>query len=589
MDPGGWRISPYWPAAVAWSLAAALTALGTDPGVGGPSPRWPGLQFAIAAGCASFAAARAAQALAARRTARTGWHRAGRPLTHADLSRRAARRPERVLIGVGCRWGPAEALALARLERSLGMDRRASIHWSSPFQVTGRPRPVEVPVGEADGNWLVIGAPGTGKTALFVLLASQAIHRGDVVVVIDPKGSATLRHGLELAAHQAGRAFHPLLPGCARRSVRFDPLASWLRASDIASRITRLVGSSGRPDPFVDFAWMTLTRLADATVYLGERPTLISLRDDVRDAGERLLARCVARAARAVPGTDVSGAGAAQVYRDRIRPVAPVDAIEGLLATVEHDRAHYAKMILSVAPILDTLTAGDLGSLLSPRRDGADDPRPLIDSAVLLRHGGVLYAALESMGDPQVTRAIGGILLADLASAAGARYRSGRGGRRVALFVDEAGEVVNGPFVQLLNKGREAGFASCFAVQTLADLEIAAGSPAAAEMLVGNANGFIVLRTQDVRTQRYAADKLGRLRASRPQLSRSISEPTAASSGEFGRAATRSERDEDVDAMPKELMGRLPDLHAVVSTARGRMFVVRIPTIRNDTCRAQVG
>lgn len=572
------RVRTYSLTAGVWAATAAGSAIAVDD-LRAPLP----LRLAVAAICLILATFRAAQGILGSRSERR-WSRAvSATLTQAQLSRHVARRPGRVLFGFGCRWGQAEALALARLERSRGEDSHAWPRgWASPFQVAGVPRPVQVSGGEASGNWLVVGAPGTGKTALFVLLAGQAIHRGDVVVVIDPKGSANLRRGLEQAAARAGRPFHALLPGCARDSVRFDPLANWLRASDIASRITRLLASPGRSDPFVDFAWMTLARLAAATVYAGDRPTLVSLRDDVRDAGASLLVRCVARAALALPGLVVSDRNAGEVYRKSIRPVAPVQAIDQLLATVEHDRAHYAKMILSVAPILDTLASGDLGALLSPSRDGVDDPRPVIDSALLLRRGGVLYAALESMGDPQVTRAIGGVLLADLAAAAGERYRCGAGGRRVALFVDEAGEVINGPFVQLLNKGREAGFASCFAVQTLADLETAAGSEAAAEMLVGNSNGFVVLRTQDLRTQKYAADKLGRIRASRSETSRSVSERPTSSPGDFGRSTTRSDRDEDIDAIPKELIGRLPDLHGIVATAHGRMFVVRIPTIPAD-------
>ena len=39
---------------------------------------------------------------------------------------------------------------------------------------------------------MVVGLPGMGKTRFAELLISQDIRRGDVVIVLDPKGDADL-------------------------------------------------------------------------------------------------------------------------------------------------------------------------------------------------------------------------------------------------------------------------------------------------------------------------------------------------------------------------------------------------------------
>jgi conjugal transfer pilus assembly protein TraD len=47
-------------------------------------------------------------------------------------------------------------------------------------------------------------------------------------------------------------------------------------------------------------------------------------------------------------------------------------------------------------------------------------------------------------------------------------YNSGIKPGRISMFVDEAAEVVNLPFIQILNKGRGAGFQVVMATPNLA-------------------------------------------------------------------------------------------------------------------------
>jgi hypothetical protein len=93
-----------------------------------------------------------------------------------------------------------------------------------------------------------------------------------------------------------------------------------------------------------------------------------------------------------------------------------------------------------------------------------------------------------SNSDSMVGSAIGSILVADLAAVAGDRYNYGVNLTPVNVFIDEAAEVVNDPFIQLLNKGRGADLRLTVATQTFADFAARTGSEAKARQVLGNIN-----------------------------------------------------------------------------------------------------
>lgn len=156
------------------------------------------------------------------------------------------------------------------------------------------------------------------------------------------------------------------------------------------------------------------------------------------------------------------------------------EGIDRLLSLVEHNRMHFSKMIASLIPVLNMLTSGDLGDLLSPDEEDSNDHRPIFDTSNIISGKHVLYVGLDSLSDSIVSSAIGSIVLADFASVAGMIYNSGRKFGRISMFVDEAAEVVNLPFIQILNKGRGAGFQVVMATQTLPDIVARLGDEAGA-------------------------------------------------------------------------------------------------------------
>ena len=151
----------------------------------------------------------------------------------------------------------------------------------------------------------------------------------------------------------------------------------------------------------------------------------------------------------------------------------------------EHDTAHFSKMVAGLLPIMNMLTSGILGPMLSPDPQRGGEERLILDTARIINSGGVAYFGLDSLTDGMVGSAIGSLILSDLTAVAGDRYNYGVDNRPVNVFVDEAAEVINEPFIQLLNKGRGAGLRLFVATQTFADFAARLGSADKATQVLG--------------------------------------------------------------------------------------------------------
>ncbi|MDE2258708.1 MAG: type IV secretion system DNA-binding domain-containing protein, partial [Betaproteobacteria bacterium] len=466
------------------------------------------------------------------------------------------RHPDRWLLGQGAVWHARHTQALHQTLGSAGpeADEPALL-----CQV-GFLHPIYLEAQGAIGHTLVMGAPGTGKTQLFNLLALQAIARGETVILLDPKGGSHLRQSLARAAERVGRPFFQLLPADPAQSDCLDLLANGRQASELASRLSRLIPADETENVFGQFAWMTLHRIIEGLLVLREPVTLKALRFHVADQGKALRVRLQAL-----------GVGTLS------------EAWRGIADLAAHDATHYRKMILALTPVLETLTAGPLGDLLSPPlaadAAAAHGGRPRIHLAQIIRQAGVLYAGLGALSDEVVARALGGLLLADLAAVAGDRYRDAGAGIGVRVFVDEASEVTNPAFIQILNKGRECGMMVTFAVQTLADLEVAMNGPGPARMMVGNAGNLIAFRTLDPDSRKVWSERAGTTWIRATSASVSAQRAQGLAGWRRGVAAGRSEQLQETPLIPEAFLGHLPNLHFVGLLGGNRVVVGRLPLV----------
>jgi conjugal transfer pilus assembly protein TraD len=269
-----------------------------------------------------------------------------------------------------------------------------------------------------------------------------------------------------------------------------------------------------------------------------------------------------------------------QFYQQEVVNEAPSSELEGLISSYTHNREHASKMLASLMPIMNMLTSGALGPLLSPNNDD-HDPRPITDSARIINRGQVCYIGLDSLSDSTIGSAIGSILLADLTAVAGDRYNYGVGDTRVNIFVDESSEVLNKPTVAMLNKGRGCGFSLTLATQTLADFEARLGDEAKARQVLGNLNNMVVLRVLDGETQKYIAENMPKTKV-RTMEETYRSGSSSASPGEFNGMYGETIKEEDAELFPPSLLGLLPNLHFLAKFADGKTVKGRLPILQTQ-------
>ncbi|KIZ34853.1 conjugative transfer system coupling protein TraD [Stutzerimonas stutzeri] len=454
------------------------------------------------------------------------------------------------------------------------------------------------PAGMRDIHTLVTGTTGAGKTRLYDLAIAQCILRGEAVIVIDPKGdkglAETCRRTCELMNEgERFKYFHPAFPD---DSIRLSLTRNYGRATELASRVAVLMASESG-DPFQAFAMMALNNVIQAMLIIGELPSLLSLRRTLEGDIPGLTIRVVTAYGRKIRGEKIFDAAIEQAcstakvknpedkakvlrklyYADLIHE-APNSDLEGLLTMLEHERAHFSKMIAGLLPILVMLTAGRMSDLLSPAHtvDGTDAYQDFSDMNTVINGKQVLYMGLDSLSDPMVGSALGSLALADLASTAGEIYNH-RLPVPVNIFVDEAAEVINDQLIQLLNKGRGAGINLFIATQTIADFKARMGDESKAMQVLANANNIISLRVLDTDTQEFIAKKLPMTRY------KYVMRTQGNSAGEGGviTGGNQGERlmEEEGELFPSALLGNLPDLEYLAIFAGGDVRKGRLPIL----------
>ncbi len=505
-------------------------------------------------------------------------------------------------LGYGFDWGPKHAQRAFELGKRDWSELRADeknpdmgVRWLHGIEL--EEEPIFQPMKHVEGHTLITGTTGSGKTRLFDLLITQRILAGESVIVLDPKGDAETRENMRRACNHMGDpgkfiSFHPGFP---QESVRLDPLANFSRPTELASRIAALIATSSGGEVFKDFGQMAMNNVIQGLLLIDARPSLTRLRRYLEGGTEVLVLQAVTNyIERQAPDftqdfnavlTKVEkasvmkrAAAAVRFYREFVQPEKPNSDLEGLLTMFEHDKAHFSKMIASLLPIMNMLTSGDLGAMLSPERTDQDDERPIYDTRKITERNKVAYIGLDSLTDGMVGSAIGSMVLSDLAAVAGDRYNYGENLRPINIFVDECAEVINDPLIQLLNKGRGAKLRLFVATQTIADFEARLGDAAKATQVLGNINNNISLRVIDPDTQKYITDNLPLTRVKyvmRTQGMSSDSNDPAMFGGNHGERLM----EEESPLLQPQLLGYLPNLEYIAKISGGRVVKGRLPIL----------
>lgn len=432
-------------------------------------------------------------------------------------------------------------------------------------------RPITLRQSERNGHLLVLGTTRVGKTRLLELLASQDIHAGYVVIVIDPKGDAELMLRLYAEAKRAGRLdqFYIFHLGYPSISARYNGIGSFSRITEVATRATNPLPSSGNSAAFKEFSWRFSNIVAQAQVALGRVPTYDTLLRDVTgidplfmDYAHLALAREVAEGRaegwrgrweslqgdianpkakyplpRALQDRD-PGLAAMVVLIKELRIADGV--LAGLAAAVSYEKSFYEKIIASLGPFLEKLTTGQLAKLISPDYFDPSDPRPVFDWMQIIRQGGIVYVGLDALSDSVVATAVGNAMLADLASVGGKLYKTGLDPHRedgkiilptVCLHADEVNEIAGPEFIPMVNKLGGSGFRITAYTQSMSDFEAKLGDRARANQIIDNFNHVVMLRVRSAATANLVAEQVPQVDVATLTLVSGVTDTAAAGTG----------------------------------------------------------
>lgn len=457
------------------------------------------------------------------------------------------------------------------------------------------------------GHGVIFGGVGTGKTTLLRLLSVGFLHLGNVMLVLDPKNDPQWKDVIVKEMEYLGlkdRFFH-VQPANPSKSARFPFLKRYSRISEIADRVAPLMGGEGSSKGFQDFAYSVIYAASLALEYNQQPVSLVNIKQSITIDGRYRLALDVFQnyyeekegsnwKDKLQASLDEYGNGRleqmANYYFAKMRDKHGREEVcEAIWELASHPEDHYVKMIVTLRPIFNALTAAPMDDIFSPVEDWSDsmstskDTRPIVDIDDLLEHGGCIYVSLDSLSDANTAGYLSRLLMAECAAAAGRRYNTGQlepqQVRRVTVMNDEVQASIenNDAMMQLLAMGRQSQFQLILATQTRSDVISKMSNPAAADRFLGLTNNFFTMRTTDPATQEYAAKQFNKTSITTLQSQSSQNTDTASSVLQFTSSTGVRAMKMREDAFPEALFGDIPVLQYVCKLADGRKLKMRLP------------
>ncbi len=457
-------------------------------------------------------------------------------------------------------------------------------------------KPLYVDISERPQHSVYSGSTGTGKGRKATIDIVGALTRQEPCIVADPKEDKITVDVMWATMKRQGREqyFYFFSPSYPQSSVRLDLLNSYGSLAQVATRIVNIMPPQ-KDETFKNFAWRAIFAIVQALTLMGEKLTLVKVRECIQQDMSYLVKRAGAyyfakfdetkNVAQRVADEPVSAKAAelvVETYYSKLEKKYPSKEMENLFGIYGQDQRHYQKLIQSIIPILTQLTAGVFRELLSPDPT-ADDPRPIISLKTVARTRGSLYMNLASLSDPETGASLGSFLLNDSINLVADRYYYKHellDDVMLNYWIDEASDVVNKSAISLLNKSRGSQCAITLMLQSAVnDITYRMGDQAAAEVALGNLNTKVQLRSVDVPTQEYMSAQCKETTVKTMDFSLKT-QSTTGQNLDYTTSYDKSLRHTDVPKVPPDAFADLPNLHFFYIHGTGLVKKVRIPFIQ---------
>jgi conjugative coupling factor TraD (TOL family) len=497
-------------------------------------------------------------------------------------------------------------------------------HWLNPFRpypkIGGEPcihgiseneNDIAIDLIERASHIKVLGLPGVGKTRFAELIISQDIRRGDVVIVLDPKGDADLLRRMYIEATLAGREkdfliFHLGFPD---QSCRYNPIGNFTRVTEISNRISKQLPSTGDAAAFKEFGWQFVNSIAMALVAMGEKPDYQKIKFYITKMDLLLLRYLEFWLPQVAPefekwvNENIKTQGGDPQDKRLKSLVAFVKNDEKLFKNAifddlsnacRYDSEYFSKITAALGPLLSKLITGKIAELLSPDYSDLTDKRPILDWLQVIRNNQIVYVGLDSLTDEAVSTAVGNSMFSDLVSVAGRLYKFGVSHGfipptteqklpRICLHSDEFNDIIGDEFIPLLNKSRGAGFTVTAYTQTWSDVEARLKSAAKAAQVSGNIGTTVMFRCNEAATVEMFLNQLPTVPILRVIPSSTSSDTSHGDEGIYYKS-TNEDKFTHTDArlIEQNDVLNLPKGQAFCLLEGGKLYKLRMPLPSND-------
>ena len=443
---------------------------------------------------------------------------------------------------------------------------------------------------------LILGSPGEGKTRAIELMIRQIIEKGDVIVIVDPKGDSRLINVVRQVCGESGRShqFRLVALPWAKESAAYNPLAKFGTPSEIADRLIAIMPpAGGESEAFRAYQWGA-TKAVVQGLFLADLPiTIARILTGLRNMEE--ISRPFIK--KRFPDLDSEHlADILSKYEAAVAGgrMARSPELDDLFHYQKQNPDYYSKMVASLIPQLERLSAGPKREILSPEvqpmcptGDLATPEREILTWEGIDNQKLVVYFYLGSLHGEESANAVGKMLLLDFQAYIAARYSYGAVGmNRISLFVDEAHHLVTEPLLSSLAESRGANCAFLLATQTTAQFEQALGSKAVIKQILTQMWAYFQFQTRNSDEARDFSRLVGK-RQMRVIGESFRYEPSFFDAGmshveDFRAQHTVGIQNREADLVPDWALCQLPTGHCFARIG-GRTYKIRFPLVDDPT------